>query len=207
MGEIPALLDHLVLATPDLASTVADFARRTGVTPAPGGAHVELGTRNPLVGLGGRRYLEIVGPDAGRSRARASRPAALEKLPAPRVLAWAIRPPDLDAAVVAARARGHDPGEVRPMARHRPDGTLLRWRLTDGAHPSGLVPFLIDWGASAHPAAGLPVAPLRSLAARAPDPGPVRPLLAALGVELPLTTGPAGLAVTLDTPRGPVTFG
>jgi hypothetical protein len=123
------------------------------------------------------------------------------------VLAWAIRPPDLDAAVAAARARGHDPGEVRPMSRHRPDGTLLRWRLTDGEHPAGLVPFLIDWGASAHPASGLPVAPLRSLAASAPDPGPVRPLLAALGVELPLTAGPAALAVTLDTPRGPVTFG
>ncbi|MDG9717804.1 VOC family protein [Streptomyces sp. DH24] len=207
MKVIPALLDHLVLATPDLAATVADFARRTGVTPAPGGAHVGLGTRNHLVGLGGDSYLEIVGPDPEQAAPPGSRPLWPAGLTAPRTLAWAIRPPDLDAAVAAARARGHDPGEVRPMSRRRPDGTLLRWRLTDGTHPSGLVPFLIDWGTSAHPATGLPVTPLRSLSASAPDPDRVRPLLSALGVDLPLSTGPAGLAVTLETPRGPVTLG
>lgn len=38
------------------------------------------------------------------------------------------------------------------MRHRRPDGTLLEWHLTDGdtQHPSGLVPFLIDWGASPH---------------------------------------------------------
>ncbi|MDH6486383.1 hypothetical protein M2157_002382 [Streptomyces sp. SAI-127] len=40
--------------------------------------------------------------------------------------------PDLDAAVATARARGYDPGEIRPMSRRTPDGTLLTWRLTDG---------------------------------------------------------------------------
>jgi hypothetical protein len=55
MNAIPAHLDHLVLATPDLAATVAHFTERTGVEPAPGGAHVGLGTRNHLVSLGGSR--------------------------------------------------------------------------------------------------------------------------------------------------------
>jgi hypothetical protein len=206
METIPSLLDHLVLGTPDLAATVADFARRTGVTPAPGGAHVGLGTRNHLVGLSGDSYLEIIGPDPEQPAPPGPRTFGVDGLTAPRTLTWAIRPPDLDAAVAAARALGHDPGEVRPMSRRRPDGTLLRWRLTDGSHPSGLVPFLIDWGASAHPAAGLPVTPLRSLSASAPEPDRVRPLLSALGVELPLTTGPTGLTFTLDTPRGAVAF-
>ncbi|MFB7493500.1 hypothetical protein ACFC09_02135 [Streptomyces sp. NPDC056161] len=37
MNAVPPLLDHLVLATWDLASAVADFTRRTGlpVTPLP----------------------------------------------------------------------------------------------------------------------------------------------------------------------------
>ncbi|MFD8999927.1 VOC family protein [Streptomyces sp. NPDC059582] len=204
------LLDHLVLATPDLAATVAEFTRRTGVTPVPGGVHVGLGTRNHLVGLGGTGYLEIIGPDPEQSAPSGPRPFGVDGLTGPRTVTWAIAPSDLDATVAAARARGHDLGEVRAMSRRRPDGTLLEWRLTDGAaaHPSGPVPFLIDWGASVHPSAsGLPVTPLLALSATAPDPDGIRPLLAALGTELPLTKGPVGISFTVRTPQGPVTFG
>ncbi|MFC8514516.1 VOC family protein [Streptomyces sp. NPDC057257] len=210
MNAIPAHLDHLVLATPDLAATVADFTRRTGVTPAPGGAHVGRGTRNFLVSLGGSSYLEIIGPDPEQSEPAGPRPFAVDELAAARTVTWAISPPDLDRAVADARARGYDPGDVRPMSRRRPDGTLLEWRLTDGdtQHPSGLVPFLIDWGSAVHPSAsGLPETPLLELSASAPDPDEIRPLLAAVGTELALSEGPTGLTFTVRTPRGPVTFG
>ncbi|MDH6453764.1 hypothetical protein RKD27_002067 [Streptomyces sp. SAI-126] len=210
VNAIPARLDHLVLATPDLAATVADFARRTGVHPAPGGVHVGLGTRNHLVSLGGAAYLEIIGPDPEQPEPMGPRPFDVDTLAAARTVTWAIAPPDLDAAVATARARGYDPGEIRPMSRRRPDGTLLEWRLTDGEtqHPSGLVPFLIDWGASPHPtASGLPTTALLSLTATAPAPHEIQPLLTALDTELPLAEGPVGLSFTVDGPRGPVTFG
>ncbi|KAB1150056.1 VOC family protein [Streptomyces luteolifulvus] len=210
MNAIPAHLDHLVLATPDLAATVADFTRRTGVAPAPGGTHVGLGTRNHLVSLGGSSYLEILGPDPEQSAPGVPRPFGVDDLALPRTVTWAISPPDLDAAVAAARALGYDPGPVHPMRRRRPDGTLLEWRLTDGdtAHPSGLVPFLIDWGTSLHPSAsGLPVTPLLALSGTAPEPDEIRPLLHAVGTDLTLTAGPVGLSFTVDTPLGPVTFG
>ncbi|MFR0356335.1 VOC family protein [Streptomyces sediminimaris] len=210
MNTIPPHLDHLVLATPDLAATVAEFTRRTGVAPAPGGAHVGRGTRNFLVSLGGSSYLEIIGPDPEQSEPDGPRPFDVDAVAAARTVTWAISPPDLDAAVATARARGYDPGDVRPMSRRRPDGTLLEWRLTDGdtQHPSGLVPFLIDWGRSVHPTAtDLPVTPLLRLSATAPDPGGLRPLLAAVGAELAVAEGPVGLSFTVRTPRGPVTFG
>lgn len=210
MNTIPALLDHLVFATPDLAATVADFARRTGVTPAPGGAHEGRGTRNHLVGLGGRAYLEIIGPDPEQTDPGTPRPFGVDTLPAPRTITWAISPPDLDAAVERARAHGYDPGPIVPMSRRRPDGTLLRWRLTDGAtaHPSGLVPFLIDWGGSAHPTdSDLPTVPLLSVSAAAPTPEEIRSLLAVLGTGLPVAEGPVGMSFALDSPEGPVTFG
>jgi hypothetical protein len=209
MNAIPALLDHLVLATPDLSATVADFARRTGVAPAPGGVHVGLGTRNYLVSLGGAGYLEIIGPDPEQSAPGQPRPFEVDGLTAPRTVTWAISPPDLDAAIAAARSQGYDPGPAQAMRRRRPDGTLLEWRLTDGddAHPSGLVPFLIDWSASVHPTASdLPATPLLSLSASAPEPDELRPLLSALGTDLDLTTGPVGFSWTVDTPRGQVTF-
>lgn len=210
MKAIPAFLDHLVLATRELDATVADFTRRTGVAPVPGGAHVGLGTRNHLVGLGGRAYLEIIGPDPEQSGHTGPRPFDVDRLTAPRTVTWAIAPPDLDAAVARARAHGYDPGDPQPMSRRRPDGTLLSWRLTDGpdAHPSGLVPFLIDWGDAVHPTdSGLPLTPLLRVSATAPDPEQLRPLLAALGTELDLAEGPVGMSFTVDTGAGPVTFG
>lgn len=210
MDAIPPYLDHLVLATPDLAATVAEFARRTEVTPAPGGVHVGRGTRNHLVGLGGRSYLEILGPDPEQPDPAEPRLFGIDGLTGPRTLTWAISPPDLDAAIATARARGYDPGPAHSMSRRTPDGTVLRWRLTDGgsAHPPGLVPFLIDWGDSRHPAdSGLPVTPLLEVSGTAPDPEEVRGPLAALDTALALAAGPASLTFTVDTPNGPVAFG
>ncbi|SMF38697.1 VOC family protein [Streptomyces sp. Amel2xC10] len=209
MNTIPAHLDHIVLATPDLAETVAEFARRTGVVPAPGGVHIGLGTRNYLVGLGDGAYLEILGPDPEQPALAGPRPFGVDGLDSARTITWAISPSDIDATVEAVRVHGYDPGDVREMSRRRPDGTLLEWRLTDGGtpHPSGVVPFLIDWGGTAHPSASdLPLTPLLELTATAPDPEEVRPVLNALGTDLVIGEGPAGFSFTLDTPNGPVTF-
>jgi hypothetical protein len=70
----------------------------------------------------------------------------------------------------------------------------------------GVVPFLIDWGTTAHPSSGpLPVLPLLSLAAEHPDPGRVRDRLAALDVDLPVRTGAeARLVVQLRGADGEV---
>ncbi|MEU3277564.1 VOC family protein [Streptomyces antibioticus] len=209
MNTIPAHLDHIVLATPDLAATVTEFARRTGVVPAPGGVHIGFGTRNFLVGLGGGAYLEILGPDPEQPVPAGPRPFGVDGLDSARTITWAISPSDIDATVAAVRDHGYDPGDVREMSRRRPDGRLLEWRLTDGGtpHPSGVVPFLIDWADAAHPSASdLPLAPLLELTATAPDPEEVRPVLSALGTDLVIGEGPAGFSFTLDTPNGPVTF-
>jgi hypothetical protein len=200
VATIPPLLDHLVYATPDLAATVAEFARRTGVTPAPGGAHVGLGTRNYLVGLGGPRYLEIIGPDPQQPEPAGPRPFGVGDLSAPRMVTWAISPPDLDATVAAAHSAGVATGPVRGMSRRRPDDTLLEWRLTTGE--SVVVPFLIDWGSTVHPSSGLPGVTLLGMSACTPDPAEVHRRLSALGTALALTEGPDRLVARIDTPTG-----
>ncbi|MGW4794105.1 VOC family protein [Nonomuraea sp. NPDC004297] len=183
------MLDHLVYATPDLEGTVAELERALGVRPVEGGRHVGHGTRNFLLGLGGPRYLEVIGPDPEQPAPDGPRWFRLDELTGPRLVNWCLRPADLDAAVAAARRHGHDPGEPRAMSRRAADGDLLEWRLTmPGADP--LVPFLIDWGATRHPTErGLPEAPLLSLTGRHPDPERVRALLRGLGAELEVTRG------------------
>jgi hypothetical protein len=122
-----AELDHLVYAVPDLVAGVAAFAERTGVTPMAGGSHPG-GTANYLAGLGPTAYLEIIGPDPAAAPGRRPRAAGLESLTEPRLATWAVRADDIEATVRQAREHGHDPGDVRPLSRRTPGGTLLEWR-------------------------------------------------------------------------------
>lgn len=211
-----AELDHLVLAVPDLEGAVRELRDRTGAEPVPGGTHPGLGTRNALVGMtwrgSARCYLELLAPDP----AQPDVPAAATMLGlgllgsdfAPRLLAWAVRPDDLDATLAHARRGGVDGGAPVPAARTTASGTRLTWRLAV-PRPLGLggvQPFLIDWGRGPHPADDLPPAlDLLGLELHHPDPAAATARLEALGVDHPVVPGAVpSLRVTLRTPAGQV---
>ena len=108
-------------------------------------------------------------------------------------------------ASAKAVASGHDPGPVFDMTRTTPAGRLLSWRLTfpDPAF-DGVVPFLIDWLDSPHPATAAPGgvewngAPTISH----PEPERVEAALAALDADALVMGGAhARVAVTLLGPR------
>ncbi|WP_225731468.1 MULTISPECIES: VOC family protein [unclassified Nocardia] len=196
-------MDHLVLATPTLAETVDTVARALGLVPVAGGRHSGLGTRNFLLGLGDGGYLEIIGADADQPEPERPRPFGIDELAEPRLVTWAVQVHDIDAAVAAA---GLDPDGVRDMSRTAPDGTVLRWRLTN-INPERVVPFLIDWGATVHPSTGLPRAELRSLTATHPDPAAISARLQALSVDLPVQYGAtAALLAVIVGPAGAITL-
>ncbi|TDD58654.1 VOC family protein [Kribbella antibiotica] len=193
-----SLLDHLVYATPDLLATVDRFAEATGIRPVEGGRHEAWGTRNYLVGLGGTTYLEFIGPDPEASE------VSLFDVSREQLLTWAIHPTDLESALAAARAAGADLGEIFPGSRTTPAGELLSWRVT-GANPrpyEGVVPFLIDWADSPHPALSLPVAELVDFQGTHPQPAEVQTILQALGAELTVVEGPPALAASVRGPAG-----
>jgi len=201
----PPPIDHLILGVPDLEAAMDDVERRFGVRPLPGGSHPGRGTRNALLGLGEGVYLELLGPDPAQP-AVGERLFGVEQLQAPRLVGWCARADRLEARVARARASGYDPGDPRPGSRQRPDGSVLRWTYTAAPPPAGdgVVPFLIDWGASPHPSVGLPQLG-RLVAVRGGHPAPetVIPVLAALGIALPVDRGSsAGLAAAVLTPRG-----
>jgi hypothetical protein len=189
-------IDHLVLAGTDLAALVSDVAQRFGSTPVPGGPHPGRGTRNELIGLGGARYLELIGPDPDQPTPAAPRQFGIDALTEPTLVAWCARPLRPLADIIAeASAAGFDLGPLAAMSRQRPDGVLLQWQLTfpQLATPDeGTVPFLIDWGASPHPTTTLPPGvELRELILGSCHPDRLHSLLAIVGEFPEVTVVPA----------------
>ena len=180
--SIPTLLDHVVIAGPDLGALIDWFAERTGVVAAPGGAH-PTGTANALVALTidgerGPQYIEPIGPNPDRPEPELPETFGIATLESPSVQAYAVHPADIEATVAAARAGGYDPGDVSDLSRRTPDGTLLEWRLTRGESRRLDVPFLIDWGATPQPGlSDIPSIELVSLVRTEADPAPLRAVL------------------------------
>src|SRR3954447_5855993 len=103
MRTSTAALDHLVLATPDLAGTTAMLFERTGVVASPGGQHVGRGSRNVLCSLGDASYLGIVGPAPEQPTPEQPRPFGLDELHEAAMVGWAVAVPDVAAAIASAR--------------------------------------------------------------------------------------------------------
>jgi hypothetical protein len=205
---MPALdaLDHLLWGATDLDVAIDHIERLTGVRAAAGGRHPGEGTRNALLRLGPRSYLEIIAPDPLNPPAGRSRWLGLDTLAAPRLITWAASVPDIAARAAAARVAGVPLGDVREGRRVRDDGEALSWRLTypDPLVGDGLVPFLIDWDPGPHPARTSPAGiTLLDLRAEHPDPPAIAAMLAPLGLAMRVTEGASpALVATLDTPRG-----
>lgn len=203
------MLDHLVYAVPDLIAGIEKVQAMLGAMVSPGGGHERWGTRNALLGVGSRRYLEVVGPDPDAPGHATARPFGIDDLPGPRLATWCVAPPDLDKALESLRRVGYDPGPPIEMSRRTPGGTLLSWRMAmpPGALPAGgVLPFLIDWGTTPHPSESAPSnVTLTRLSAEHPNPRTVRRVLDMLGVDLPIRkrTRP-GLIAEFETPNGRV---
>ena len=173
-----------------------------GVRAQAGGKHIGLGTHNALLALGPRTYLEIIAPDPSQPQPSVPRPAGTDRAGRGRLAGWAITCPDIDAAVAGARSRGYDPGEVADMQRASPTGAVLRWRLTLNAAPGSLVPFLISWGDTEHPARSAPRGlTLESFHLEHPDPASLGPVLGALGADAEIR--PAAAPALIAHLRGP----
>jgi hypothetical protein len=196
------LIDHLVYAAPDLRAAVADVEERLGVRALDGGRHTGPGTHNALLALAPQTYLEIIAADPGQPQPAMPRPFGIDGISHSGLAGWALACNDIDAAVARARHNGYDPGDATDGQRIGPNGTALRWRMTPGRTADGLVPFLISWGSTEHPARSAPRGvTLETFHLEHPDPPSVAPLLAALGADIEIR--PAPMAALVARLRGP----
>lgn len=205
---MPHDIDHLIVFTSVLERGMDWVEQRLGARPVAGGRHPDLGTHNALLGLGPECYLEVMAPDPDALLPMDPAETALGFLTEPRLGTWVLRAEDIEAR--CARAAGIGLGPVRAGHRDNPDGSRVRWRVTDPFRfPfGGVVPFLIAWGDTPHPAARLPQAgELQSLAVAHPEPEGVRDAFQRLEVGLPVeTAGRPRLTATIETPGGVVSI-
>jgi Glyoxalase-like domain len=203
-----ARVDHLVYASGDLDRGVAEIETLLGVRASLGGRHPMWGTRNALAALGRSSYLEIIAPDFGHSPSAGVRPFGLDSRGLSRLVGWAANSSGLEQLRAVAARHGATLGNILSGSRQRPDGSILRWTLTDPlcVIADGIVPFFIDWGQSPHPASAAPTgASLVSLRAEHPDAGGVRELLRGLALALPVTSASVpALVAEVDCPNGRV---
>ncbi len=203
-------VDHLLLGVGDLDHGIGWVEKTTGVKAVVGGSHPGVGTRNALVSLGGRRYLEIIAPDPDQADYKFR--IDVRKLAQPRLITWAARATDIHAVAKRALDAGSETFGPQQGSRARPDGKLLRWKTLGvrnefGASGVEPIPFFIEWAPdSLHPSQDSPEGcVLRALEIEHPNSAGVTALLAKLGIEAKVKPGESvRLTATLRTPKGNV---
>lgn len=217
------VLDHLVVAAPDLDAGTGYVAELLGIAPQGGGAHAAMGTHNRVLGMFGGVYLEVIAVDPAAPAPQRPRWFGLDTETVPQrlrdgpfLLHWAARverPADL------TLWQSQYPERIAPVIpMERGD---LRWRITvpeDGSLPAwqgeadsagdGLLPSLIQWDVARYPGVSLPRQDLalRRLSGRHPRAELLRQGLAWLGADHLITLeqadGPPELFAEIDTPQG-----
>src|SRR5258708_4639860 len=185
--DVPALLDHILLGCNDLDKGIEFVQEGTGVLPAIGGVHPGRGTRNALLSLGERRYLEIIAPDPAQPEI--AHFPQIRSMTAPRLIGWAVHPADI--AAVAKQLRENKVEFTGPTdgSRKRPDDRVLNWKtinLADDRH--GLLPFFIEWSAdSVHPSKDVPAkCALEYFEILSTEPDELASALKRIGIEFPV---------------------
>jgi Glyoxalase-like domain len=194
-SEAPTMLDHILLGSNDLNAGIAFVEEHTGVRAAIGGVHPGRGTRNALLSLGERHYLEIIAPDPAQDKVPDFAAPLLQKLKSlstPRLVGWADHPGNIEAFAVKLKTTGIAFDGPRDGSRARPDGRLLKWKTLNLADDhDGILPFFIEWdAASTHPSADSPAGcQLASFSIADPDPTSLKKICEQFGLDVSVEAG------------------
>jgi hypothetical protein len=204
------ILDHLILGIADLDKGIAWVQDLTGVRAIPGGSHPGAGTRNALLSLGNRQYLEIMSIDPEQKQS-GQWAAFVRGLTVPQPIMWAAATSDIDAVSRKARAAGYEIVGPNAGSRVKLNGGVLNWKMLNVTDQfGGLIPIIIEWGAEiVHPAEDSPKGcSLQSFEMEHPEPDRVRNMIRVFGIEAKVKQGRRPrLRAVLSSPKGMVDLG
>ncbi len=202
-----AVVDHLLLGTPDLDLGMSLVREKTGISPIVGGIHPGAGTRNALLPLG-NQYLEIIAPDPAQKVY--SFRMDLRTLREPRLITWAALTNDIDATSQKAKLEGLSVIGPADGSRSKPDGVLLTWKTlsVENSLASATVlpvPFFIQWGKGVqHPSRDLVTGcVIESLEFEHANDAGLAELLRKLGIKAKVKrSAETRLTAAIRTPKG-----
>lgn len=152
-------IDHIVYCVPDLEQAINNFHEKTGTKPIIGGRHLKKGTRNALVNLGNKCYLEFLAIDKD-SQVAAPRWMGIDLINEPTITRWSLKSTDLEAEQTILNSYNPSLAAIEEGERITAEGELLKWQMTlpISTPEIELVPFMTDWSQSdMHPTDSIPL--------------------------------------------------
>ena len=203
-----SIIDHLVYAVPDLEKAIINFEKNTGIAPVYGGRHIERGTHNALVRIGKRSYLEFLAIDKSNTNVKAPYWMGLDHIHFPKLTHWAFATTDFEKGLEILSSI--DPQLASPIKGRRTlqNGVTLEWKMTSPVPNRHIevLPFMIDWGQSAHPVESLPnECQLIHFSANHPNPALLSPFFEQIGFRMEIQKWRTiTLKAVLQTPKGSI---
>ena len=203
------VLDHIVLAAPDLEEAMVHFEDMCGIRPNPVGPLQGLGAKTAHIGLDNNRYIEIIAPDKENPGPIGD---ILKTLDPGTLTPWhyAIRSTEVSRLIegYVYDVLGWEPDHIA-MVQALPDTSIRQWDLLTmyGHDMGGCAPCYVKWkDHGQHPTATIALkASLESLRVRAPQFHDVHKLISGVdGIDVDF--GEPLLECTIETPNGTVTF-
>src|SRR3990167_6072775 len=152
------LLDHIVIAVPNLEEAIHNFQKILGVYPTIGGKHPDLGTHNAIIGLGNQdnlAYLELLAIDPDDKNHRDTYTMGLStNMQRPYIASWSLRcDSETNIEIINNHMKNfgqeYDHGNIRKGGRLTPNNTELSWKIACSTlriiNSMGQIPFLIKW--------------------------------------------------------------
>jgi len=207
--ELPDnVLDHVVLAAPELEPAMIEFQEKTGIEPRISGSIKGLGIKTARVSFEGDSFLEIIAPDPekGGPIGTLLRASGLKGLVP---FHWAIRSSKTGELSRPLKKLGYTPDCIS-MFGAREDGTPRKWEMLYlyGHKLRGMCPFFINWDNSDHPCESMPVVgDLLHVKITAPEDDLIHKLIAETeSTGFQLEEGPTNFEIKFDSPEGEVAF-
>lgn len=200
-------IDHIVYAVHDLKKACGEIKRLTGVEPKIGGRHIQKGTKNALLYIGKKCYLELLSIDTENKKISAPRWMGIDYLKEPKITRWAFSSREIEAKSKTLKTIDLEMGEIIAGERITADGKKLNWQMTKplSSPEVEVIPFMIDWSESAHhPADSLEKkCNLIAFEIYHPQPETIRSLFKKLTIKLEVKKShQPRLAAIIEAPKG-----